>query len=305
MFKYIIICFFISITFICEIKASEIKILFKVQNEIITNFDLENEKKYLLLINQGLKKININELNNIVINSIIKDKIKLIEIKKKFKDLENISLEKSVFQDFIGRIGYQTKDKFLIYINKIDLNENFIKKKIIFETLWNRIILSKFSKNIKIDENNLKKKIISNNANTEKIFEYNVSEILIDKEKSILNKVNLSINKDGFEATAIKYSNSETSKFGGKIGWVKSTMIAKEVSLILAKLKINELTNPIELQNGYLILKINEKREMQNKINLETELEKQIIKERNKQLNQFSNIFFKKLEQNIKINDYR
>ncbi len=288
-----------------NLNSTEIKIITKVENEIITNLDIINETKYLLLLNKELKKVTKSEIYDIANNSFINEKIKLIEIKRVFKNYENIILDDNIYNDYIIKIGFNNKSEFSNFLNKINLSEDFVKKKIITERLWNKIIFERFGKNIKVDEKKIKENIEEYVKNLEKNYEYNISEILIDKDISILNKVKLSIKSSGFEATANKYSNADTSKFGGRIGWVKDIMMAKEINNIISKLKLNQTTNPIELQNGYLILKVNSKREIQKQFDIEVEIKNQIIRERNKQLNQFSNIYFKKIKQNMEINEYR
>ena len=72
----------------------------------------------------------------------------------------------------------------------------------------------------------------------------------------------------------------------------------------IRKLNINEITRPIKLQNGYILIKLNDKKEFRQKINLDEELKKLINNETNRQLNNFSTIFYKKLKKNIEINEY-
>ena len=135
---------------------------------------------------------------------------------------------------------------------------------------------------------------------SEIVFSKNIDESLEEK----LLKVNKSIKKIGFENTANIYSVSSSSKNGGVIGWIDEIQISKQINEKIRKLKINEISEPIEIQNGYILIKINNKRKIQQKINIDNELNKLINKEMNTQLNNFSTIFYKKLKKNIKINEY-
>ena len=73
---------------------------------------------------------------------------------------------------------------------------------------------------------------------------------------------------------------------------------------ILGNMKKNQITKPIKYPNGYLLLKINDKKEMKDVVDIEKELNDLISYERDKQLNQFSLLYYKKLKQNTKISEY-
>ena len=303
MTKFLII-FLLIFTFVQNSYGIEVKIIKKIKTEIITNLDISNEEKYLLILNKNLSNLDKSEIYEISKNSLIKETIKQIEIKRNFKNIKNIKLDNAIYKEFIDKTGFESKNEFIVYINKINLSEEFVKQRIIFEKLWNSLIVKKFSKNIKIDKEKIKQRIKYDYDNLEKMYEYNISEILIDKNMSILEEMTLSIKNNGFETTAYKFSNASSSKYGGNIGWVKDIMITKEIRDLLSKIKVGETTKIIELQNGYLIFKKNLEREYKKKLDFDLELENRINQETNKQLNQFSNIYLKKLEQNITTNEY-
>ena len=175
--------------------------------------------------------------------------------------------------------------------------------------MWNELIFNKFKNQISIDEKklseDLKKDINKNKNETE---EYNLSEILfnLSSNEQLNEKYNLiidSINNKGFKNTANIYSLSDTSKFGGKIGWINKIQLSKLIKNELSKIQVGETTNPIQTPNGYLILKLNEKRKIKKNIDFKKELKKFISKEENRQFNQFSLIYFNKITQNIFINE--
>ena len=112
------------------------------------------------------------------------------------------------------------------------------------------------------------------------------------------------IKLNNFKTAASKFSISSNSKTGGEIGWVKETLLSKDLNAIIKNIKIGDLSFPIKYPNGYLILKVNDKKEMKQVINIDEELKEIINFERNKQLNQFSLLFYKKLKQNSIINEY-
>ena len=112
------------------------------------------------------------------------------------------------------------------------------------------------------------------------------------------------IDNYGFEAAASKYSISDTSMNGGKIGWVKNNNLNEKLKKQISNLSEGQISEPIEIPNGNLLIKLNQKRELVNKIDIDLEIKKQINFEQNRQLNSFSLNFYKKLKQNSIINEY-
>tara|TARA_B100001250_G_scaffold379725_1_gene370622 strand:+ start:804 stop:1730 length:927 start_codon:yes stop_codon:yes gene_type:complete len=303
LIKKIFISIIISFIFINFSKAQEIKIVSKVDDKIITNTDIEIEKKYLLLLNNNLSKLSENEIFFLAKNSLMKEIIKKKEINKLFKK-QNKKNNDKIIENFYKRLGFDNKNEFIKFLNKNEVNYESLEKKLIIEGLWNRMIYLRFNDKIRINKSSIEKEIIDYHKSKDKKYEYNLSEILIDIEKDInIKKKEISkyIKQYGFKVAANKYSKSDTSKFGGEIGWIKSSRLNKKIKDELSKIKINETTEPIEVSNGYIILKLNEKREIKEKFNLENELEQQINYEKNRQLNQFSLIYYKKLKKNTNI----
>ena len=290
--------FFINLT-----KSQEIKIVSKIDDKIITNIDIEIEKKYLLLLNNKLSKLSENDIFYLAKDSLIKEIIKEKEINKLFKKKDKQNNNK-IIKNFYNRLGFDNKNEFIKFLNKNKISFENLEEKLIIEGMWNRIIYIKFKNKVRIDKNSIEKEIINYYKSKNKKYEYNLSEILIDIEKDInVKKKEISkyIKQFGFKVAANKYSKSDTSKFGGQIGWIKSSRLTKKIKDELSKTKIGETTKPIETSNGYLILYLNEKREIKEKFNLESELKQQINYETNKQLNQFSLIYYKKLKKNTNI----
>ena len=200
------------------------------------------------------------------------------------------------------------RKKFLKVLKENNFEYKKILKKIEYEGLWNELIFQKYNNLKKIEKEEIKKKLIKNYAKNKR-YEYNLSEILfeIEQDENFDKKYQEIINyvkKNEFKAAATKYSISNSSNRGGEIGWVKETVLSSELIEKLKKLKINEVSEPIRYPNGYLLIKINKKKEMKQKINLDQELAESIKYEKNKQLNQFSLLYYKKLKQNTQIYEY-
>ncbi len=241
--------------------------------------------------------------------SILREKIKELEIKKYFKIGMNDEAVTQSLVKLLTTLGLENLNEFNNLLSELKLEIEFVKNKIEIELLWNQLIFEKYKNKLSINENKIKKDLkakIKNEKN--EINEYNLSEILFtpkskSTEKEDLEKIKKSINEIGFENTAIIYSISSTSSSGGSIGWVRKTQLSKEISAIIENLDIGEISEAINTPAGKLLLILKNKRKVKKEINLKEELNKALIIERNKQLNQFSSIYFKKVELNTVINE--
>ena len=303
LIKNLFLSFIITILFLNFAESQEIIIISKVDNEIITNLDIENEKKYLLLLNNKLKKLNEKEFFKLAKNSLIREKIKKKEINKSFKKQDK-KIKNKIIKNFYNRIGFNKKNEFITFLNSKKIDFEYLKEKLVIETFWNQLIYIKFKKRIRIDNESIKRDVINYFNSKDKKYEFNLSEIVIDIEKDIsLKKKEISkyINEFGFKVAANKYSKSDTSKYGGEIGWIKSSRLTNKIKNKISIIKIGEITEPIQTSNGYLFLKLNDKREIKEKLDLESEVTQQVEYETNRQLNQFSLNYYKKLKKNTVI----
>ena len=306
---FLILIFFFIIKNNQLLALEEYKIILKVENDIITNVDLNNEKKYLIALNNEILNLAEEKFLQIAKNSIVKEKIKKNEVKKHFEENYKYEFSEAVLKNYSNRLGLNNIDELKEYFAKFNLNLDFVKAKIKNDDMWNRIIFNKYKNQINVNINELKnrlKKEIKNNQNI--VTEYNISEIqfnlnvgenLEQKYNQIIN----SINNNGFKVASNLHSISETSKFGGKIGWVNKTSMSRSILDEIEKLNIGEITKPIKIRNLFLILKIEDRKESKIKIDFDKELEKLINIETNKQFNQFSLIYLNKIKQNIFISD--
>ena len=304
-FKKIILIFFYSLIVFLNAAAIENKILFKVNNEIITSIDILTELKYLGTINNDLNKMPKKQAFEIAKKSLIREKIKEIQLKKIFKE---IIVEDEFINSLLVNHFESTEIKsiydFEKYFLLLDISPNLIKKKISIEVMWNQFIFNKFNQNVKINKEVIKNELLTK----DKQKEYLLSEIFftinenekLDKKTNLLEK---EINDKGFSQTALIYSVSNTANKGGKLGWVKETIMSPKIKKIIKQIKINNYTKPIVLPGGFLILKIEDIRETDNDFDLNSEINKIVRKKTNEQLNQFSNIYFNKVKKNITINE--
>ena len=303
LIKKVFLFFIISSLFCNLAKSQEIIIVSKVDNEIITNIDVEIEKNYLLLLNEKLINLNKKEFFNLAKNSLIREKIKRKEINKLFKKRDE-KIKKKIIENFYNRLGFKKKNEFLQFLTTKQIKFDNIEEKLIVEAFWNQLIYIKFKDKVRIDKKSIEGDIIKFYNTKDKKYEFNLSEIVIDFEKDITLKkkeILAYIEEFGFKVAANKYSKSDTSKYGGEIGWIKSSRLNKKIKNKISEINIGEITDPIQTSNGYLFLKLNDKREIKEKLDLENELKQQVEFEKNRQLNQFSLNYYKKLKQNTSI----
>ncbi len=286
------------------LMSNEIKIIKIVGNEIITNVDLKNQIVFLTSLNKNLANVEKKKLNSFALNSLVNEKIKLIEIQKFFEIEKEDEYVKSSFEMFLKNNNFKSENDFINFVKTNSLILENIKDSIKIEAYWNKLIFEKFNYQVDIDiekiNNNLKK--ISNDTLQN---EYNLSEIIFSakdklefEEKS--KKIYQSIEIDGFESSAIIYNENTLNK-KGNIGWIPESQLNEKINKNLKNMKIQEVTKPIQISNGFLILKLNESRKTKKVIDINKEKEKMISKEKNNQLNQFSTLYFNKISKNAEI----
>ena len=300
----VLIFFFFQIN-LC--LAEKISIIYIIENTPVTNVAINNEIKYLLLINQKLSEISKENMVQYASKSLLKEKIKEIEIRKYFKFGKNEKIINENLNLLMKRLNISNHDEFNNLINKIGLNKDFINKKIEIEVLWNQLIVQLYSNKIEVDESKLRNELEKKINNTSNLLnEYLLYEILftpntMDEFRKEYEKIKKSIEEIGFESSANIFSNSNSGNIGGKIGWINENQLSKNIIKNIKELNLGEYTEPINVPNGNLILMVKNKREIESNLSLEDELKKVIIGETNKQFNQYSSIYFKKVELNTKI----
>ena len=306
--KILIIIVILIINLNFKSHASEsVFVQYKINDEIITNIDVENESRYLIALNNELKKLSDKKILEIAKISIIKETIKKIELMKYFKlDQKNPVLD-SVIKNFYLKLELNNEDEFMKYLSNYNLTIQDIKKKIEVETVWNQLIYEKFKNQLNIDENALRNRINTNTISKEKI-EYLLSEIIFDKKKNEslnekMKQINESITDIGFKNTANIYSVSDSAKFGGVIGWVNEDNLSKKIIKIIKELKIGEYSKKIQLGNSFLILKIDNIRKENVEIDKKKEFDKMVKFEKNRQLEKFSKIYYNKIKINTAISE--
>ena len=289
-------------------SKANIKILYKVNSEIITNVDVENEIKYLIALNNQLNTLGKKQIIAIAKDSILKEKIKKIELLKYFDlNQKNPYLDK-VVESFYLKLGMENVEQFKKYLSNYNLTIEKLKKKIEIETTWNQLIYDKYKRQINIDMKALEK-IANKSAMSKKNKAYLLSEIIFEKSTNesfseTIQKIEKNINEIGFKNTANTFSLSDSAKFGGNIGWVEEINLSKKIIKDIKNLKIGEITKPISIGKNFIILKLEDTKESKTLIKKEVLLKKLRLSEEDRQLNKFSNIYFNKVKINTYINAF-
>ena len=281
-------------------------IVAKINNKILTNFDLKKETAYLNILNPQLENLDKKNKKRIAKKSLINETIKKKELKKFFDFNKKISIIDEAIENFYKNLGLSSKKELEEFLNKKNTYKiSEIENKMKIEFFWNRMILDIYNNQIKIYKDKLKKKI---NSTEEYKNEYLLSEIFFNKDQNLnlkekVKAIKQSIKNVGFNNTASIYSMSNSANSGGKIGWVDEENLSEIITKELKNIKVGQFTNVIQIGNNFLILKIEEKKTKKIEKDKELILQKMIEFEKNKQLNQFSQIYFNKIKVNYEINE--
>ena len=304
--KFLKITFVIFYVLLNESIAIENKIILKVENHIITSLDIFEEIKNLKFFNKNLNQIKNEEIYQIALQSILNQKIKEIEISKKF---DEIKLDDENYLNFLieskyKSLGYETLTEFKKELTNKKINFNNFEEKIKIDILWSQIIYSKYYSKIKINKKELRKEILSkkNISNS-----YELSEIVFNIEN--INEVNSKyqlikedIQKLGFDNAALKHSISTTASSGGNLGWIDEKQINSRLRNELNNTQVGNITKPIRIPGGFIILKKNDVKKTEVNLNIEQELKKLIDYNQETQLRNYSNVYFNKIKKDLKIN---
>ena len=287
---------------------SEIFIKAKIDNQILTNYDIKNEKNYLLALNPNLRNLSEKDIDRYAMDSLINENIKKIEIEKKFEILQNKDIIKKIIADLYSGIGISGINEFKDHLKNYNINLELVENKISIEVAWNDYIFNKFNRSVVIDEGKIRNKIkelskknkVENILLSEIIFTINENENLENK----LDKIKNSIDKIGFEETAKIYSVSESKKNGGKIGWVYKTQLSNKISKQIEKVNVGELTNAITTPGGFILLKVVDRKNELLEINEEDQFNKAVNFEKNRQLTMYSTLYYKRVYNKSVINEF-
>ena len=297
----------VQLILIAKLSYGEnIIIIGKVGNVIITNYDVKKETTYLKILNSKLSNLENKKIFEIGKNSLSNELIRKKELEKFFDFKKENPFLEQIFQNFYKDLGLKNENEFKKYLS---INKTYsvdeIKEKLKIEIMWNQLIYELYNRQVSIDENELLKRINNEKNIIEEYLLYEIffrlenSENLNEKKEKILS----SISDIGFNNTANLYSISESSSYGGKIGWVKETNLSEIIKIELEKIDIGQHSKVMQIGNNFMILKIEDKKSSNKIIDKKTRLEELKKFEVNKQLNFYSNMHFNKIKINYSLNE--
>jgi len=306
--KLFIIFFFVSLVALPKIALAKVenKIILKVENEIITNFEIKHKiLSTLVLSKEEINQKNINKLKRQAIESLIQLKLKKIELSRY-----------NILND---------EDKIIAYLNSISSNDiiglkkEFIKNQLDFDLFleevkiqfkWQKLIYEIYSKRIEVDESTINNDLTKIKENKLVTQNFKISEIEIllnndDTDEERIDNLKNQIKDFGFESAALKFSISSTASKNGDLGWVNANSLSKRIYNIIIKMKPGEVSQPIKTQNSILFLKLNEiKNSKTEDINI-PELKKKLIdRKKNELFNLYSKSHLSKLK-NTSLIEYK
>ena len=301
IFIILIFCFFSNNLF----AQSKIVISLIINNQPITNIDILYEANYLTALNPSIQNLNKKEILSIAKESLIKEKIKEEELKKHFNLNEiNIHVE-NILKTIYSNLNFNNKEQLESYLSQFNISLKDLIYKINIEARWNELIFKNYSNKFEIDYKKIKENL--KNQENKMTDSYLVSEILFNVEnksdlKNIYDKIKTNIKNNGFESAARIYSLSNSASSGGKVGWVNINNFSSTIAKEIKNLKIKQISKPISIPGGYLVLKIDDKKKEKTKLkNFDKELNKLVNEEKNRKLNQYSIIHYSKIKKNSEI----
>ena len=308
MKKFLIFTTIFFLSFNLKLASSQVFIKAKVNNKIITNIDIKNEKNYLLALNPNLRNLPDENINRYAIDSAINEKVKKLEIERLYEIEVNNNIINKIIKDLYSEIGISNLEEFKKYLTKYNINLDVVEKKIAIEVAWNDYIVQKYNNAVLVDENKIRNKIknlskknyVENLLLSEIIFTLNENEDFDIK----FEKIKDSIKNIGFEETAKIYSVSESKKSGGKIGWVYKSQLSNKISDQINKIELGEFTNPITVPGGFILIKLNDKKNQLMEVNEEEQFKKALNFEKNRQLTMYSTLHYKRVYNKAVINEF-
>ena len=301
--KIFIISFFYFSFLFHQLNAYTNKIIIKVENKIITNYEVRNKiLTSLILAGEKVTQENIDKLKKQAVDTLIQNKLKIIELEK-FK----IKKDSNKINLYLNSISANDLSAFKNKFKINNLDYDLFLEEVEIQTKWQNFIYLFYKDKIEIDENSVKDDLKRIVENEKKFKEYNISEIEIMTEENFnINQITLDlknkIKNEGFEAAALKYSMSSSANNRGNLGWINSKSLSKEVFDILKKMNIGEISPPIKRQNSILFLKLVDVRTSKiEDINI-AELEKRIIEQKkNEMFNLYSKSHLSKIKNTVLI----
>ena len=284
----------------------ENKIIVKIDNQIITSYELKNKiLTTLTLSKRRIDQESINDMKQQALNSLINLKLKKEQILKR-----KIKVSKDEITAQLNNVysRYKTDEQsFKNIFKNNNLDYDLFINEITTEVSWQQLIMRLYSNKIQVDEIEIDNEIKETIKTQTGIKEYKLAEIEVPFANEIIDdkaikEVTNQINIIGFEKAAIKFSVSMTASEGGNIGWINAKSLSDKILLTLENMKLGEVSKPIIQSNNAIFIKLLDKKNLNiNDIDIE-KLKNQIINvKRNEIYDLYSNNHLSKIKNNTYI----
>lgn len=235
------------------------KILVRVNNEIISSFDLKNQiNTILFLTKKEINQQNIDSTKKIALNNLISINLKKTEILRL-----NIIIDKKNIYDYLQRVSNGDLANFKKKLQSYNIDYDIYLNNIETELSWQQLVISKFQDKIYIDESEIENLIV--NEKNRKLTEYNLSkiEIFLNEKENINEQISNIKNKlknTNFDDIISKFSDSNVQVEKSELGWINEKSLSRNIITNLNNIEINGITKPITVTNSILILKVKDKK---------------------------------------------
>ena len=286
--------------FFIPLNALKNEIIVKIDNSIITTYEIKNKiKTSLILSNQNINQTNIDNNKKRALTYLIDLKLKMNELEKFKFNIDNINVNEQLLS-----LSSNNIDEFEKKFQELGINFELFVNEIKIETAWKQLMFNIYKDKVKISQKDIDREVLNYIQNNSDVTELKISEIEInfDNNSNYQDEVNLiikEISENGFEKTAQKFSISSSSKNFGNIGWVNSESLNSKVNKVLENLKIGEVSKPIKSLNSFIFFKLVDKRISKiNKTNTEEFKKRLIDHKKNELFNLYSRSHLSKLKNN-------
>ena len=304
--KKIFILFFIFFISTTENVLSKVnKIVVKVENEIITNYEIKNKIISSLIVSgQEINQVNIDSLKRSALENLIQLKLKKIELAK-----FDIKSDKNQINNYLIKVSSNDLVQFKKVFINYNLDFNLFLEEIETEFKWQKLIYMFYANKIEVNEIAVQQELQEIVEKKLLLEEFKLSEIefTVNKEKKneIIKNIQNQIKNYGFKVAANKFSISPSSKNNGEIGWVNSKSLDPKIYEIISRMEVGDISIPFERQNSFMILRLDDKKKTQyQNIDPKKVKENLINQKKNELFNLYSRSHLSKIK-NSSLIEYR
>ena len=263
MKKFLIFFFIFFISTTLNVLSKVNKIVVKVENEIIKNYEIKNKIISSLIVSgQEINQINIDSLKRSALENLIQLKLKKIELAK-----FDIKCDKNQINNYLIKVSSNDLVQFKEVFKNYNLDFNLFLEEIETEFKWQKLIYIFYANKIEVNEIAVQKELQQIIEKKLLLEEFKLSEIefTVNKEKKneIIENIQNQIKNYGFKVAANKFSISPSSKNNGEIGWVNSKSLDPKIYEIISRMEVGDISIPFERQNSFMILRLDDKKKTQ------------------------------------------